>query len=307
MDHLSRIDIFIAVVKQASFAGAARELGITSSAVSKQIQNLEHELRVKLLNRTTRRVSVTEEGAIYFERASRALEDLKEAQDYIHDMKASPRGPLKVSVPMSFGLKYLAESLAVFARQYPDVALDIHFDDRVVDMVQDGFDVAVRIGLLQDSTMIARKLAPCPVHVCASAEYFARCGRPQTPADLARHNVLAYTRNRGAHEWRFKDPQGVEGHVGLSSSFKCDTGDMMVEAARQGIGIVILPEFFVREAIESGALETALGTYTTWPERNIYAVFQPNRYLSTRLRLLVEHLSQTCEKLCEAMAQCPKI
>ncbi len=297
MDHLSRIGVFIAVVKEGGFAGAARRLGITSSAVSKQIQNLEHELKVKLLNRTTRSVSVTEEGAIFFERSSRALEDLKEAEEHINEMKLTPRGPLKVSVPLSFGLKHLAGPIAEFARAYPDVELDVHFDDRVIDIVQEGFDLCVRIGALSDSSMISRKLGDCPFYLCASPGYLKQHGTPKKPQDLASHNVLAYTRNRGAHEWRYKDPSGAVGQVSLKSNFKCDAGEMMLEAARRDLGLILLPYFYVQDVLETGELVSVLNTYKTWPERSITAIFQPNRYLSTRLRLFVDHLSITCEAL----------
>ena len=297
MDQLSRIAVFTEVVRQGGFAGAARVLGITGSAVSKQIQNLEHDLKVKLLNRTTRRVSVTEEGAIFFDRASRALEDLKEAEEHINEMKLSPRGPLKVSVPLSFGLTHLAGPIADFARQYPEVDLDVHFDDRVIDIVQEGFDICVRIGALADSTLITRKLGDCPFYICASPAYLKTHGKPKTPQDLARHNVLAYTRNRGAHEWRYKDPSGAVGQVSLNSNFKCDAGEMMLEAAKKDIGLIILPYFYVQDALDSGVLVSVLDDHQTWPERSISAVFQPNRYLSTRLRLFVDHMSVTCEEL----------
>lgn len=297
MDHLSRIGVFLEVVKQEGFAGAARELGITSSAVSKQIQNLEYELKVKLLNRTTRRVSVTEEGAIFFERASRALEDLKEAEEQINELKLSPRGPLKVSLPMSFGLKHLAGPIADFAALYPEVELDVHFDDRVIDMVQEGFDVCVRIAALTDSSLISRKLGECPIFICASPGYLKAHGTPKHPRDLAGHNVLAYTRNKGAHEWRYKEPSGEVGQVSLKSNFKCDAGDMMMEAAKKDIGLIILPYFYVQDAIASGELVSVLDKYKTWPERSITAIFQPNRYLSTRLRLFVDHLTLVCEDL----------
>lgn len=296
MDHLSRIGIFTEVVKQESFAKAARELGITSSAVSKQIQNLEFELKAKLLNRTTRRVSLTEEGAIFFERTSHALEDIREATEQINELKATPRGPLRVSAPMSFGVRHLTRPIAEFARLYPDVMLDVQFDDRVIDMSEEGYDLTLRIGALKDSSMISRKLASCPVYICASPEYLKTHGEPKSPEDLSRHNVLAYTRNRGAHEWRYKDKNGVEGVTSLTSTFKCDSADLMIEAARQGLGIVISPIFFVQDALQDESLKKIMQDYMTWPERNLYAVFPPNRFLSTRLRLFVDYIGAYCAK-----------
>lgn len=297
MDHLSRIGIFIKVVKNASFAGAARELGITSSAVSKQIQNLEAELQTKLLNRTTRNVSVTEEGAIFFERASRAMEDLQEAKEQIHELKSCPHGTLKVSIPFSVGIKYLGKAIASFAKRYPDVNLDLSFDDRYVDISAEGFDLAIRIGALQDSSLISRRLASCPIYICASPEYIEKHGIPQHPKELADHNVLAYTRNQGSHEWRYKDQNGKEGHVKLQGTFKCDTGEMMREAVIEGVGIAILPIFYIAEPLKEGLIKQILPEYVSWPNRDIHAVFMPNRYLSTRLRLFVDHLTLACKSL----------
>ncbi|MGH1376999.1 MAG: LysR family transcriptional regulator [Alphaproteobacteria bacterium] len=297
MDHLSRIGIFIKVVKNTSFAGAARELGITSSAVSKQVQNLEFELQTKLLNRTTRNVSVTEEGAIFFERASRAMEDLQEAKEQIHELKSCPHGTLKVSIPFSVGIKYLGKAIASFAKQYPDVNLDLSFDDRYVDISAEGFDLAIRIGALQDSSLISRRLASCPIYICASPEYIGKHGIPQHPKELADHNVLAYTRNQGSHEWRYKDQNGKEGHVKLQGTFKCDTGEMMREAVIKGVGIAILPIFYIAEPLKEGLVKQILPEYISWPNRDIHAVFMPNRYLSTRLRLFVDHITLACKSL----------
>jgi len=297
MDHLSRIGIFIEVVKHSSFAGAARELGITSSAVSKQIQNLEQDLQTKLLDRTTRSVAVTEEGAIFFERAGRAMEDLAEAEEQIHELKSCPRGTLKISIPSGFGRRYLQKSIAEFARQYPQVSLDLSFDDRFVNITDEGFDVVIRIAALPDSSLIARRLASCPAYMCASPEYLERCGTPQHPDDLAAHNVLAYTRNQTLHEWRYKDKSGQVGQVKLRGSFRCDSGGMLREAALEGIGIASLPIFYLADDFKSGALKCVLPDYFAWPQRDIHAVFMPNRYLSTRLRLFIDHMTKACKQL----------
>ena len=297
MNRISRVGVFIAVVKEGSFAGAARKLGITSSAVSKQIQNLELDLQVKLLNRTTRNVSITEEGAIYFERAKRALDDLQEAQDEIYELKSHPRGPLKVSLPHSLGIKYLSDCVAQFAATFTDVALDVSLDDRFVDPVNDGYDVVVRIGSLRDTSLIARRLAPCPFMLCASANYLERNGTPNTAEDLAQHNVLAYTRNTGVHEWRYKDAAQQVGQVSLSGTFRSDSGDMLCRTAIEGVGIAILPAFYVAEHLNAGRLQRLLPSYLTWPERDIHAVFRPNQYQSTRLRVFVDHLVATCRGL----------
>jgi DNA-binding transcriptional LysR family regulator len=297
MDHLSRVGIFIAVVKNESFAGAARDLGITSSAVSKQIQNLEQDLQVKLLNRTTRRVAVTEEGAIFFERAGRALDDLQEAREQVYELKTHPRGSLKISLPLSLGKKYLSDMIVSFAKQYPEIELDVCLDERFVDLINEGFDVVLRIGALQDTSLIARRMATCPFVVCASPTYLEKHGTPYIPSNLKNHNVLAYTRNQGIHEWRYKGDDGKIGQVNLSGTFKGDSGDLLCNAAIEGIGIAILPIFYVAEHLATGALQSILSDHVTWPRRDINAVFQPNRFLSTRLRLFIEHLAIACKKL----------
>ncbi len=297
MDHVSRVGVFIEVVKEQSFAGAARVLGITSSAVSKQVQNLEHDLQVKLLNRTTRNVSVTEEGAIYFERAARALEDLQEAREQIYELKSRPRGRLKISLPQSLGIKYLGQAIVEFAADYPEVELDVSLDERFVDIVNEGFDLAVRIGSLEDTSLVARRMASCPLVICASANYLEARGTPLKPDDLTNHNVLAFTGNSGLHEWRYQDAVGQYGQVGLNGNFKSDSGDILCRAALEGVGIAILPIFYVAEHIKNQELYPVLSSYVTSPNRDIYAVFQPNRFQSTRQRLLVDHLVSTCRQL----------
>jgi DNA-binding transcriptional LysR family regulator len=297
MDHLSRVGVFLAVVKAQSFAGAARELGITSSAVSKQVQNLEQNLRVKLLNRTTRNVSVTEEGALYYERAGRALGDLQEAQEQIQEMKLRPKGPLKVSLPHGLGVKYLTEAIALFAVRYPEVDLNVSLDERFVDIVNEGFDVVLRIGSLKDTSLVARRLASCPFVLCASPAYLEANGTPKAPDDLSNLNVLAYTQNGGLHEWQYEDPVGKSGLVSLTGNFKSDSGDILCRAAIEGVGIVILPVFEVAKHLESQELRSILPNYVTQPRREIYAVFQPNRFQSLRQRLIVDHLVATCKQL----------
>ena len=300
MDTLSRIHIFVEVARHESFAGAARELGITASAVSKQVQNLEHALKVKLFNRTTRNVALTEEGALFFERTRHALDDIEEAKEQLNDLKAKPHGTIKISVPAAFGISHLKTPLAEFATKYPEVVMDVSFDDRTVNIAEEGFDMAIRIGSLQDSSMIARKLISAPIVVCASPEYLGTHGHPETPEDLIHHDVIAYTRNKGSHEWHYRDiSNDKEGVVRLSSKFKADSAGMIREAALHHLGIIIMPLFFIHEDIQNGRLVRLLDEYSSWPKRNVYALFPPNRYLSTRIRLLIEHLDQYYQKICK--------
>jgi DNA-binding transcriptional LysR family regulator len=290
MDTLSRVAMFVAVARQQSFAGAARELGLTPSAVSKQVQNLESELKVKLLTRTTRSVSLTEEGALYYARASRAISDLDEAADLVNELRSTPRGNLKISIPTTIGMRFLKAPIAAFAKRYPQVTLDVQFEDRLIDIHEEGFDVVLRIAALPDSTLTARKLADSPIQAFCSPAYLKTHGRPQIPQALVEHNVLAYTRNKGAHEWRYRGPDGETGLVSLQSSFKCDFAEMMIEAACQGIGIIICPTLFVTEELSQGKLLPLLAGYESNPPRSLYAVFPANRFMSSRLRLFLDYM-----------------
>ncbi len=291
MDVISRIGLFLEVAKQESFAGAARQLGMTGPALSKQVQALEDQLGVRLLNRTTRHVSLTEEGAIYAERARKALEDLAEAERQIQERRECPTGILRVGVPMSFGLQYLTVPIADFARRYPDVAVEVDFDDRHVDVMAEGYDVVVRIGALEDSSLIARKLADCPIILCASPALIERHGVPNVPADLSTYPAILYHKHGQVSEWRYVDSHGKAGTVALQRRFAANNAEMMREACVQGIGLALLPIFSVADALQSGALVHLLPDYRTWPERGIYAVFPQNRHLSARVRVFVDWLT----------------
>lgn len=301
MSSLSRIEMFVMVARYRSFAKAARVLGLSTSAISKQIQNLESELRSKLLNRTTRTVSLTEEGQLFYEKTSRALQDIEEVTNCLNEFKTTPRGTLKISVPMSLGNSHLKTPIAAFARMYPEVFMDVSFDDRLVDIAEEGFDIVLRVGVLKDSSMMARELAPCHIRVLASPGYLENHGIPKTPEDLIHHNVLAYTRNWRNHEFRYRNHQnGREQIVPLNSNFQCDASSLMIEGACQGLGIIILPDYFVQKELASGQLLSILEDFPFLPKRSLYALYPPNRYLSTRVRLFLDHLHEYCQKTFEA-------
>lgn len=291
MDHISRVGVFLQVVKYESFAGAARALGMTGPAISKQVQSLEEKLGVKLLNRTTRHVSMTEEGAIYFDRARKALEDLEEAEQQIQELKACPTGKLKVNAPMSFGTQFLTKPIASFAEQYPDVEMEIDFSDRWVDVAAEGYDVVVRIASLQDSNLIARILAPCPIVLCAGKKLIEKQGMPDSVAALVDYPAVVYNRHGQKEEWRYKDENDEVRGLTLNRAFAANTAEMQLEACLQGLGIALLPMFSAHAHIESGALLKIFPEYTTYPERGIYAMYPQNRYLSTRTRLFIDWLS----------------
>jgi DNA-binding transcriptional LysR family regulator len=295
MDHISRVGVFIEVAKKESFAGAARALGMTGPAISKQVQVLEERLGVKLLNRTTRHVSLTEEGAVYFELARKAIDDLSEAEQKIQELKACPTGKLKVNAPMSFGREFLVQPIASFAKKYPDVELEVDFDDRRVDVIEEGYDVVVRIGVLEDSSLIARKLSSCPILLCASKSFIKEWGSPDSVSSLAAYPCIIYNLHSQSEDWRYQGPDGVIGSQKLNRKFAANNGEMQMEACLQGVGVALLPIFTAAKHLESGALVEILPDYKTYPERGIYAVFPQNRYLSTRVRLFVDALTECSE------------
>lgn len=297
MDKISRIGVFLEVAKQQSFAAASRELGITGSAVSKHVQNLEDHLNVLLLHRTTRKVTLTEEGAIFYERARRALEDLQEAENFIQETKATPTGVLKVNIPVSFGRQYLTEPIAKFAKAYPEVKLEIDLDDRRVNVIEENYDVVVRIGQLEDSSLIARKLATCPLLLCGSPDYLKNHITPKIPADLKEHKALKYTQQVQFSHWKYIDPKGCEGSIELNPTLKANSGEMLLAACVHGVGICLLPIFLVASYLKSGQLVRILPKYTSLPESNIYALLPENRHQSVRAKLFVEMLADVGKKL----------
>jgi DNA-binding transcriptional LysR family regulator len=294
MDHISRVGIFIEVAKCASFAGAARALGLTSPAISKQVQALEGQLGIKLLNRTTRHVSLTEEGAVYFEKARKALDDLSEAEKQLHENKTCPTGKLKVNAPMSFGTQFLTKPIAQFALKYPDVELEVDFNDRWVDVVAEGFDVVIRIGSLEDSGLIARKLAPCPIVLCAGKTLIEQYGLPTSIPQLADYPGIAYNKHTQKELWRFqKNGSNELGSQTLNRNLVTNTAEMQLEACLQGLGVALLPQFIIDPYINTGELIALFPNHTTYPQRGIYALYPQNRYLSARTRLFIDWLAQT--------------
>jgi DNA-binding transcriptional LysR family regulator len=291
MDHISRVGVFIEVAKNESFSGAARALGLTGPAISKQVQSLEDQLGVKLLSRTTRHVALTEEGAIYYEKARSALEDLNEAEQQIQELKSCPTGKLKVNAPMSFGTQFLTRPIAAFAEQYPEVELEVDFNDHWADVVGEGIDVVIRIGVLEDSNLIARKLAPCPIILCAGKKLIAKYGIPESVDQLSDYPGIIYNKHAQKEEWRYRDNKNVIGTQTLKRNFAANTAEMQVEACLHGLGVSLLPAFAADSYLKSGELVAMFPGYSTYPEPGIYAMYPQNRYLSTRTRLFIDWLS----------------
>ena len=297
MSNLSRLEIFLEVAKNQSFAAAARHLGISGPAVSKQINLLEEELGVKLLHRTTRIVTLTDEGARYYERTAYAMEEIREAASELREHRSVVKGSLKISAPLSFGHLHLLPALASFAQKYPDLRMDVSLEDRAVDVISEGFDVVVRIGAIRDSSLVMRQLAPSPFHLVASPAYLAKHGTPQAPQDLKKHQLIAYSLHGGSLEWKYANPKGTVTTLKLPCVFRANTAEMMLEAALAGVGIALLPSFSCATHIHAGNLVALLPDHRSYPERKIVALMPPNRHRTAKVSLFLDWLENACKAI----------
>jgi DNA-binding transcriptional LysR family regulator len=291
MENLTDIAVFVRVVERGSFTLAAGDLGLSRAALSKYVSRLEERLGARLMQRTTRRLSLTEAGAALFEASRGALERIEEAQSAIARFQSEPRGRLRVSAPMSFGILHLGPLLAEFAQAQPHVSLDLTFDDRFVNLVEERFDVALRIGKLADSSLVARKLASTRLVVCASPAYLAEHGEPETPEDLAAHNCLLYSYLATANVWRFTAPDGREIPVAVSGNLRANNGIVEAEAAVAGMGVLMTPTFYVGPLIRAGKLRQILTKYRG-PEIGIHAVYPQREHVPPKVRVFVEFLAK---------------
>lgn len=289
IENSVRLAVFAKVADLKSFTRAAEALGLSKSAVSKHVAGLEERLGARLLQRTTRRLHLTEVGTALFERAQRIVAEVEEAELAVTRLSAEPRGTLRVSAPMSFGVRHLGPVLADFMVQYPALHVDLALNDRMVDIVEDGFDLAIRIAKLPDSSLIARKLCPGRRVVCASPDYWRRHGAPTTPADLKNHNCLMYTYLLSQSELRFEGPEGPL-TVPVAGTLHSNNGDILRQAALAGIGFYFAPTFLVGDDVRAGRLERALPAYDD-TSLSIYAVYPHNRHLSAKVRAFIDFLA----------------
>ncbi|HEX7373716.1 MAG TPA: LysR family transcriptional regulator [Steroidobacteraceae bacterium] len=288
MDKFHEMRAFVTVVDTGSFVRAADALSLSKTAVSRLVGELESRLGTRLLHRTTRRLSVTQEGEVFHERCRQLLEGVAEAEAELTAHSGEAIGQLRVNAPVTFGLLHLAPLWPAFMSQHPKVMLDVTLADRLVDLVDEGYDLAVRIARLQASTLVSRQLTSTRMILCASPEYLSRHGMPEHPSQIARHSVITYTLLSMGEQWEFEGP---EGHVGVKVSprMRTNSGDTCCAAAVRHQGIVLQPSFLVGAHLSSGALVEVLPQYRSI-ELGVYAVYPTRKHLTPRVRALVDFL-----------------
>lgn len=289
MDVVYGMKVLVAVIDAGSFAAAADALDTSTAAVSRQVAALEKHLGARLLNRTTRRVSLTEAGLGFAERGRSILADLADAETLAGLHSAEPSGLLRVSAPLSLGITHLSRLLPAFRRRYPKLKLDLDLSDRVVDLVNERIDVALRITREPAGTLVARKLAPVSLVVCASPAYLKRHGTPRTPADLAKHQALSFSYLWSGDDWSFEDAQGRVTTVRVNADVHATNGDVLRELAVAGEGILMQPSFIVGKDLASGALVPLLPQWKP-PGFNLYAVYLSRQNLPLKVRAFVDYL-----------------
>ncbi|WP_273143858.1 LysR family transcriptional regulator [Oceanicaulis alexandrii] len=288
MDRLSTLEVFRRVAECNGFSAAARDLGVSNAAVSKAVKELEARLGVQLIVRTTRSLSLTDAGAAYYHQTCAVLDALAEADEQVRAEAASPRGRLKVSAPMSMGLTTLSEALPNFCRQYPDILLDLHMSDEYVDLVSGGFDLAIRGGLLQDSSLKVRKLLDLDRIVCAAPSYLEARGRPASPQDLSAHDALVFAGSGTPETWPLFSADGMQA-VPVKPRLRINNSIALKAAAKQGLGLALLPNVYVREDMASGALVDAMPGWRGEAQA-LYAVYPEQREVSRKVRVFLDFL-----------------
>ncbi len=289
MDTLTRIRAFIDVVEAEGFSAAARKTGRSKALLSKYVRELEDELGALLLNRTTRQFSMTEAGHTYYRTASDILKEIDNLADLVRENNQQLKGRLRISVPRTFVDAEVGQSLIDFAKENPDLALEIAADDRFVDLIEEGFDVAVRITKLEDSGMIARKISDFRVHLCATQEFLDRYPALEHPTDLTRVPFIIDTNTRSQGSVRFVDADSTVFNVAINGTLEVNSPHATLRAALAGLGIAVVPDFIGRKAIESGQLLTLFNDYLP-TDRGIYAVYPHRRYLPAKVRIFVDYL-----------------
>jgi len=289
MNRFENMDTFIRVVETGSISGAADRLGVAKSAVSRRLKELEMHLSVELFHRTTRQMNLTDTGRAFYHQAVRILDDVLEAELATSQAHGTLKGSLKIALPSSFGLMHMGAVINDFLKEHPQIEFDLDFNDREVDLIQEGFDLAIRIANLPDSSLIARRFAPIKTVMCASPDYLEQRGIPRSPDELIEHQCLVYSLLRDFDYWHLTDANGNDIKTKVRPYLKASTGEFIRDAAVEGRGIILVPTFIAYKEIERGALLPVLKDYTS-PQINAYAIYPQTRHLSQRVRTFVDFL-----------------
>lgn len=289
MQNLNDMVIFARVVDARGFTETARRLGTSKSSISKSVARLEKSLGVRLLNRSTRGLSVTEIGAVYYEHCVRIADEAAQAAESVSELRLQPRGVLKLTCPVAFGRLHVAPAVAAYLAQYPHMRLDLMVTDRVVDLVSEGIDVAIRIAREPSLHLVARELAPVRRVVCATPGYFDRYGVPTTPQDLALHNCLHYTHFGMPGQWSLEGANGQMIVVPVKGSMRVNDDDVLSRVVLDGLGVAVLPSFIIGHELQAGLLRSVLSDFVPL-ERRIYAVHLPNIHLPLKVRGFIDFL-----------------
>ncbi len=287
-NKLNNIEVFLKVAKLLSFSEAAAQLGLSKAMVSKHINSLENTLDVRLLNRTTRQISLTEAGMAYRVRIREIMNDMTEAEEAIVQLNSEPRGVLRIMAPTSFGSFHLARAIATYRQFYRQVGVEIILTEREPDIIEDGLDIVIKVGALEDSSLVARKIAEARMVICASSEYLQTYGIPSKPDDLSRHNCLIYSGRQPLGEWRFTENNKVR-KMRVKGDVRSNAADALRIAAIQGCGLIQLPSYMLGLDIKSGRLTTVLDEFEP-PARAIHAIYPHRQHLSAKIRTFVDFL-----------------
>ncbi len=288
MDLLNAMDVFNRVARLDSFSAAAQDLGMSKSAVSRHVSDLESALGVRLLNRTTRRMSLTEAGHAYVARSSAILTEIEELRNAVRNLHREPAGLLRVTAAVTFGHSSLAPAIADFLAEYPEINVQLDLTNRFVDIVEEGFDLAIRVGNLRDSSLIRRSLVPVNRYACASPAYIERCGEPAKPADLVSHACVVFLTHATEARWQFADSAG-EHTVTVSDRLRVNSMEAAAQAVRDGVGIGVLPDYAVHRQLASGEIRRVLTGYDI-EGGQIYALYPHRHHLSAKVRVFIDYL-----------------
>lgn len=278
------ISEFVNVAETESFTQASKKLAISTAQVSRQVNALEQRLNIKLFYRTTRKVSLTEEGRVFYQHCRGVLDGLDAAERAITNLQSKPQGKIKLTAPVTYGEQHILPLINDFMKQYSDIEITAYLSNQQLDLVDESFDLAIRLGKLSDSSMMAIKLTERTNYVCASPAYLERYGIPHSLSELNKHSCLLGTRDY----WHFS-VAGKEKNIRVTGNLRCNSGFGLVDAALKGLGIIQLPDYYIKEHLINGSLITLLDTYKA-PDEGIWAIYPQNRHLSPKIRLLVEYL-----------------